>query len=149
MIDQSRITKVTLIKRELERSDPFTEAAQWGDNEVGRVELIFKGRRLKSLNRDPIRRFLDERSEETKNQIIEFSGLQFDDAAITVTMPQGGQRTFYLESPQSGHPLTVGLRVDHSREDEYGVDVFTLSAELQRVLREISQDLITTDRTVE
>ena len=74
LIDQARISKVTLIKREIERSDPFGEAAQWGDSEVDRIELTFKGRRLRSLNREPIRRFLQERSDESRNRIIEFSG---------------------------------------------------------------------------
>ena len=81
LIDQARVSKVTLTKRELERSDRFAEAAQWGDNKLDRIELTFRGRRLRSLNKDPIRRFLAKPSEETRNRIIEFGGLQFDDAA--------------------------------------------------------------------
>ena len=75
-------------------------------------------------------------------------GLLFDDVAVTVVMPHGGQRTFYLESHQSGHPLTVGLSVSDARVDEYGIDVVTLSAELQRILREVGQSLIATNRSV-
>ena len=141
LIGRTRISKITLIKRELTRADRFSEAAQWGNKEVERIELTFRGRRLKSLNSAPIRRFLNDKSEESKKRIVEFGGLPFEDAAITMAMPQGGQRTFYLEAHEGGHPLTVGLELQTAQTDEYGVNLTDLSSELQRVLQELDQTL--------
>jgi hypothetical protein len=50
-------------------------------------------------------------------EIVEFQGLQFDEASVVVQLPHG-QRTFNIESPEAGHAVTQEL--DGFDEDDQG-----------------------------
>ena len=130
------VEKITLIKHEPTKSDRFRDAAQWGDDEVERIKLSIPSRRGMHLRGDPLRRFLNEPNDENRRQIIEFGGLIFDEVAVTVSMPEGGQRTFYLEAREGGHPMTLGINV--TGMDRYGATPVELSRELASALATVS-----------
>ena len=88
------------------------------------------------LRGDPLRRFLREPNDENRRQIIEFGGLIFDEVAVTVDMPEGGQRTFFLEAHEGGHPMKLGINV--TQMDRYGATPHELSSELARALATVS-----------
>lgn len=135
-VERDAVEKITLIKHEPSKSDRFQDAAQWGDDEVDRIELSIPSRRRARLRRDPLERFLESPNDANRRQIIEFGGLVFDEASVTVDMPEGGQRTFYLEAREGGHPMTLGLNMNGS--DQYGATVSDLSTELSRALATVS-----------
>ena len=135
-VHRGAVGKVTLIKHEPTRADRFEDAAQWGDEEVDRIELSIPSRRRMRLRGDPLKRFLDEPSDANRRQIIEFGGLVFDEASVTVDMPDGGQRTFFLEAREGGHPMTLGI--DIHTQDEYGASTTELSTELHRALKTVT-----------
>lgn len=134
-VARDAVEKITLIKHEPNKSDRFQDAAQWGDDEVDRIELSIPSRRRMRLRRHPLERFLDEPNDENRRQIIEFAGLVFDEASVTVDMPEGGQRTFFLETREGGHPMTLGI--DINTLDEYGATGPELSAELHKALKTV------------
>jgi len=134
---QNALQKITLIKYDPDRSDKFQDAAQWGSDEVGRLELTIVSRRGGFLRRDPVRRFLENPTEENRNQIIEFDGLTFDDVSVTVKLRNNTQRTFYLEAPHRGHAMAVEISIDE--EDGYGATRRELSRELASVMRDLVQ----------
>lgn len=134
-VDDNAIERVTLIKRDLWSDNAFANAAQWGDNEVGRIELSIPSRRNHKLRRDPLRRFLDDQTAENRRQIVEFAGLRFDEAKVTVRMPGGSRRTFYLEDHEGGHPMSV--EIDIHSEDTLGARPDDLRHELQSALAQM------------
>lgn len=138
-VEQNRLSTVTLIKRDPTAYDAFVDAAQWGDNEVDRIEFKISSRRSRRLLGDPIRRFLDNPDEPNRKQIIEFAGLTFDELKVTVDMPEGNTRTFYLEALSGGHPITYHL--DVVDEDEYGASTEDLVEELSSTLTTVLEDL--------
>ena len=135
-IDQSEIKKITLIKYAGTRSDKFHDAAQWGSEEIGRLEFAITSRRMRSLRSDPLRRFLREPSNDNRRHIVEFAGLDFDDVGITVKFPDNLRRTFYLESPGKGYGMSVEM--DIQNEDSYGATADEIAAELSYVVEYIS-----------
>lgn len=134
-VERDAVEKITLIKHEPSKADRFQDAAQWGDEEVDRIELSIPSRRRVRLRRDPLEKFLDEPNDENRRQIVEFAGLVFDEASVTVDMPEGGQRTFFLEAREGGHPMTLGI--DIKTQDDYGATATELSAELHRALKTV------------
>ena len=137
-LQSDELKKVTLIKYDPDQFDKFHEAAQWGSDEVGRLELSVVSGRGNSLRPDPIRRFIESPTEENKRQIIEFNGMEFDDVAVTVKMRNRTQRTFYLEAPDRGYAMSTMIEVEE--EDEYGATMGELSRELTSVIRDVSED---------
>ena len=124
-VERDAVERVTLIKHDPARSDKFADAAQWGSDAVDRLELSIPSRRNRRLRRDPLKKFLDEPTEANRQQIIEFEGLSFDEASVTVEMPDGVQRTFFLEAREGGHPMTTGISVGEG--DRYGAIASDLS----------------------
>ena len=141
-VEQNRISKVTLVKRNPTADDQFLDAAQWGPDEVDRLELIITSRRRQRLFGDPIRRFLDNPDDPKSKQIIEFEGLEFDALKVTVDMPEGNTRTFHLEALDAlsgGHPITYELDINST--DEYGGTVQDLTDELSSTLVTVLDEL--------
>lgn len=103
---QGLIEKVTLVKYDRRPGDGFDSLAQWGDDRsVGKIGLVIPSRRQAKLRSDPLRRFLDDPTPQTRASMLEFRGAHFDDAEITVDIPgtEGTQRTFALGEPTRGH----------------------------------------------
>lgn len=137
-LQSDELKKVTLIKYDPDQFDRFHDAAQWGNDEVGRLELSVASRRGNALRPDPIRRFIESPTEENRRQIIEFNGMEFDDVAVTVKLRNRTQRTFYLEAPDRGHAMSTMIEVGD--EDEYGATMDELSRELTAVIRDVGED---------
>lgn len=137
-IRQSEIKKITLIKYATSRSDKFHEAAQWGSDEVGRFELSITSRRMRSLRRGPIERLLEDPSDDNRRRILEFGGLDFDDAGISVKFPGNIRRTFYLGSPSKGFGMSLEINVQN--EDSYGAVADEIVEELLYVIDYVYSD---------
>lgn len=137
-VDRNRVKAVTLIKRDPTKTDMFHSAAQWGDDEVDQVTLKIQSKRKLPLRPTTLSKFLHDRSDKNRKQIIEFQGLEFDDAGITVNMPDGSQRTFYLETPERGHAMTLVLQI--SDKDEYGASSQDISIALEDALNIVASD---------
>ena len=137
-IRHSEIKKVTLIKYATSRSDKFHEAAQWGSDEVGRLEFTISSRRMRSLRPGPLQRLLDDPSDDNRRKILEFGGLDFDDAGVTVKFPGNVRRTFYLGSPSKGHGMS--LDIDIQNEDRYGAVADEIAEELLLVIDYVYSD---------
>lgn len=135
-VERNAVESVRLIKRHRSGTDRFADAAQWGDDEVDRLELSVTSRKNKRLRGDPLRRFLGDPSAENRRRLYEFQGLRFDEVGVEVELPDGSHRTYYLE-PQhpGGHPMAVGIRVE--RFDRYGPTAEILSRELRSALRSV------------
>ena len=137
-----KLEKITLVKWNLSESDQFSDAAQWGDEEVGRIEFSIISKRGWNLRSGPLQRFLSEKSDKELNNIIEFEGMQFDEAKVTAKMPGGNRRTFYLDGRESGHAITIGLDLgDNSRtSDSFGILPELLRDHLVEVLSQVPTD---------
>lgn len=109
-VDQGRIEKVKLIR--LERpTDRASEATnKWVRGEqIGRLELdITATGRAQRLIPDRLRRYLHGDAE-VFGEIVEFHGLQFEQAKVEVVLGDGTRRTFDISAPESGHPFTEEL----------------------------------------
>jgi hypothetical protein len=105
-IEENRIDKVKL--RKLERAtDIGAGAGKWVDEGVNaKIELsITPSGKAKHILTALPRRFL--RGDESAfGEIVQFEGMQFDEARIEVTLPDGSRRTFNIEHPDQGHPFT-------------------------------------------
>lgn len=135
---QSEIKKITLIKYETSRSDKFHDAAQWGSDEIGRLELTITSRRMRSLRSTPLRRLLQDSSDDSRRQILEFGGLDFDDVGITVKFPNKVRRTFYLASPSKGYGMSFEIDIRH--EDRYGATTDEIARELSLMIDYVYDD---------
>jgi len=139
-VQADSLERITLVKRDLSDSDRFADAAQWGPEQVGRLELSIISRRGLKLWRDPLTRFLSERRSEGLDKIIEFDGMRFDEAKVTAKMPGGNERTFYLDGRESGHAITIDLELndDSASSDDMGIRSGLLMAQLTDVLSQLT-----------
>ena len=111
-IDHNRVDKVKLVK--LARPSDIADAmiGEWVESsEKARLELdISTWGRDKRIQAGLLRRF---RSPETRaqafKQIIEFRGIEFDEAKVEVLLPNGERRTFNIQSPEGGHAISRDL----------------------------------------
>jgi hypothetical protein len=133
-IKQDALQKVTLYKYDPTKSDKFSDAAKWGGEQVPEVLLTIPSKRKLKLKRDPLLKFLDEPTPANKRELVTFSGLVFDEAAVTVELPEGGTRTFFVEPHAGGHPITRALDLDDASGDAWGPAPAELSRELGAVL---------------
>jgi hypothetical protein len=134
-VERDALERVTLIKHDPSHSDKFAAAAQWGTDAVEKVELSIPSGRNRRLRRDPLKRFIDDPSDANRRQIIEFQGLIFDEASITVELPDGVRRTFFLDGREGGHAMTMGIDVD--AVDRLGATPEVLARELADALKAV------------
>lgn len=141
-VQADSLERITLVKRNLSDSDRFADAAQWGPEQVGRLELSIISKHGLKLWRDPLTRFLSERRDDELSKIIEFDGMRFDEAKITARMPGGNDRTFYLDGRKSGHAITIDLDLidDDGSSDEAGILPELLATKLIEVLSQLARD---------
>jgi hypothetical protein len=118
-VTQSRIEQLRLIRYEKPNDRSFDDTQKWvRKNTIGRVVLEVSAPRGQSrLKPDLVRRFLGG-NEDLIHEIVQFDGLEFDEADVTVTLPNGARRTFNIQQTDSGHPLTVDLEDLEFDEDD-------------------------------
>jgi hypothetical protein len=113
-----RLDKVTLVKYERPSDDAMAVTRQWIPSDaIGKFELTIssKTRGLHVLP-SPIRRFLDG-TDEVRDEIIQFEGVEFDEARVKVSTADGGEKTFNIERPDAGHAFSEELN-DLDYEDD-------------------------------
>lgn len=135
-VERNALEKVTLIKHDPTHSDKFQAAAQWGNGDIEKLELSIPSARNKRLRRDPLKKFLDDPTDENRRQIIVFEGLIFDEASVTVELADGVRRTFFLDGREGGHAMTMGIDVDLT--DRLGATPDVLARELAGALKAVS-----------
>jgi hypothetical protein len=117
-IEQDQVTKVKLIRyepptdRAVAATNKWVHAGRFGKLEL---DISMRGRR-EMLKADLLKNFYAGDAD-AKAAIVQFEGLEFDEAKVEVDLG-GKTRTFNIEHPESGHPMTVDL--SDLEEDEDG-----------------------------
>jgi hypothetical protein len=108
-VQQGRVEKIRLRKLEQPRDRAIAATNKWvRSSDYGKLELDIEATGGNHLIPRLLQRFF--RGDQTAyGEIIEFEGLQFDEAGVTVSLPDGTQRLFYLEKPEAGHAMTMEL----------------------------------------
>jgi hypothetical protein len=109
-IEEDRIGKVKLVKLERPSDQAMAITNKWiPGGVVGKFELSISAKtRGEHVLPDLIRRFLSS-NHVAREEIIEFEGVEFDEASVEVETDEGGQRTFNIERPEAGHAFTEDL----------------------------------------
>lgn len=109
-VEEDRIDKVKLLKLERPSDRAMAITNKWIPGGVlGKFELTISVRdRGEHVLPDPIRRFLGA-NHAAREEIIEFEGIEFDEASVEVETAEGGQRTFNIERLEAGHAFTEDL----------------------------------------
>jgi hypothetical protein len=136
-VDQDMIERVTLIRYERPQDRAVADTTKWvRANEIGKLELKITayGRGQRLIN-NLLRRYRENPG--AFSEIIEFGGITFEQAKVEVILPNRDHRTFNIQKPDSGHPLTEDLRnLDFDPDGEPTED--TLFAELRRVAEDVT-----------
>ena len=109
-VDQDKLNKIKLVRIERANDRANQSTGKWvhGDADA-RLELeIGRMRNGRHLIPGPIKRFLGG-DNQLFGEIVEFQGMTFDEVKVEVELPNGKQRTFNLQNPESGHPITEEL----------------------------------------
>jgi hypothetical protein len=138
-IERDAIESVTYVKLQPALDDKFKAAADWGEEEVDRLELSLRSKRNMRLRGHRLRRFLEMSSQETRKTIFEFQDLAFDEVRVEVEMPDGTRRSFYVGAQSGGHPLTQGIAVSEAETDSHGAKADVLSRELGKVAKSVTE----------
>ena len=70
-------------------------------------------------------------------EIAEFRGMHFEEVKIEAELPDGGQRTYNLAKPESGHPLTQDIG-DLALDDDGEPIEESLYQQLRAVLSDVT-----------
>jgi hypothetical protein len=108
-LEEDRIKRIKLVKLERPSDDAMATTNQWiPAGSIGKYELNISVRsRGAHILADPIRRFLGNGAAQ-RDEIIEFEGVEFDEASVEVATGDG-QRTFNIERLAAGHAFTEEL----------------------------------------
>jgi hypothetical protein len=108
-VQQGRVEKVRLRKVEQPHDRAIGATNKWvRTSDFGKLELEIEARGESHLIPRLLQRFL--RGDQTAYaEIVEFEGLEFDEASVQVTLADGTERTFHLEKPDAGHPMSMDL----------------------------------------
>ncbi len=132
-VDQGALEKVKLVRWDHpEDSANRAASGKWVSRDVtARVELDVTGSRGSRLSPRLLRSYFRGDSH-AFGQIVEFQGLTFEQAKVEVTLPSG-RRTFNIERPTAGHPITLELEGLRTGRDGDPTDT-SLRAALQEAL---------------
>jgi hypothetical protein len=136
-VRQNKVEKVKLVRTERPRDRANVATNKWvPGNAIGRLELDIsvRGEGPRIITR-LLSRFLGG-DEQVFDEIVEFQGLQFDEAKVEVVL-DSGRRTFNIESPDAGHAITEDLsRLDLDETGEPTEE--SLFAALRRAVTRVS-----------
>jgi hypothetical protein len=105
-ISQNRLDKVKLVASVRPDDIANPSLREWvPGGTAGKLELDISGHHIVTTK---IRRFLDGESE-LFGEIVTFEGMTFDQAKVEVEI-DGSRRTYNIQKPESGHPMTVELQ---------------------------------------
>jgi hypothetical protein len=124
-IDSNGIRTVRLLGH---ASDRFQDATKWiEEDDFNYVELAIHPKKLARILPGPLRDFLDN-PDAHRADLYEFADMQFDEVKVEVELPNGQVRTFNIERPERGHPVTVDLPTLERADDTYPPDGEILEA---------------------
>jgi hypothetical protein len=113
-IDADRLEKVKLV-RTVQADDLSNPGRKWvPGGTLGKIELDISAKRMVGTR---IKNFLNG-SDNAFGDIVTFEGMTFEEAKVEVATETGGRRTYNIEKPESGHPMTVDLEGLRSRDGE-------------------------------
>jgi hypothetical protein len=100
------------------------------DGYAGKIELSISVReRSRRLTSDLIARFA-KGDQSALDSIVEFDGMKFDKVRVEAVI-DGRRRTFYLERPASGHPMTEDITQEVKAADDGQPNMDTVFAALR------------------
>jgi hypothetical protein len=121
-VNKGRITNIRLVKIERPDNRAVAATSRWVEAGVlGTIEVKITAGRAQRLLPAPLRRYLhgnDQQKAHAFNQIVEFNGMAFDEAKVEVELENGTHRTFNIEQPTSGHPMTIDLDDDLATDND-------------------------------
>ncbi|HEX6680594.1 MAG TPA: hypothetical protein VF063_08115 [Gaiellaceae bacterium] len=123
-VDRGEVAKVQLVKYERPTDKADAATSKWvRAGELARIELtvssVGRGKRLVT---DLLKRVMGG-DDAAIGEIVEFEGMRFDEAKIVVVTETSARRTFYLERPAAGHPMTLDLEgLAYDDDDELVAD---------------------------
>jgi hypothetical protein len=106
-IEEDRIDQVKLVKWEQPNDRANAATDKWVDAGVGgRLELKITARgRAEHVLTRLLRQFVVDEDHSVFGEIVEFEGMTFDEARVEVEQ-DGAKRTYNIEKPTAGHPVT-------------------------------------------
>lgn len=111
-VNEGRIDRIRLTRLDRPRDRANTGEGKWIPRQnAAQISLEVKGWRGSRLLPDRIKRFLDG-EQGVFGEIIEFDGLEFDEAHVEVELGNGQHRTFSLSNPEGGHAPSQVLDID-------------------------------------
>lgn len=132
-LNNNGLLSVSLFKHE-QSSDDVADRGKWARDSAGiKLELDIKAEKGHRLRPNLVKKFLAG-EEGSFGQIIEFDGMNFDSAKCQVELPNGDKRTFNIETPDSGHPISQDI---HPRDNDGDLVADSVFSELRRVVEEV------------
>lgn len=119
-VEDVRLTKIV---KPGDQADAATN--RWvPQGEIGKIEVKVQPRgRGKFLRSVPVQRLINGTSQEkatAAQEIVQFEGVAFDEARVTVALPNGNARTFYVQRDgPAGHPWAIDIDhwLDYDNDD--------------------------------
>jgi len=136
-VDQGLVEKVTLIKHQPGASNEFGDSSKWGE-EVDRLEMDVFAKRKKKLGGGPLVKFLGDPTDANRKEVVELAGLTFDEVAVRVQLEDGLMRTYWIDRPERGFPVSVDLG-KLKDADELGPSAADISQGLRAALNTVTQ----------
>jgi hypothetical protein len=128
-VEQNRVEKLKL--RSLKNPSDIAEIEQWVPaNHAPSVALEVASTGKGALT-DPIKKFLTGGSN-AMDEIVEFGGLTFEEASVTIVLPNGKTRTINIQAREGGHAVSQDM--DNLQEVDGDPTLESLRAELKRSL---------------
>ena len=136
-LQREAIEQIILRKYDRPQDRAGGDVTKWvRANEIGKLELkISPYAKTQQLMGGLIRRF--RRDPRVFPEIVEFAGIRFDEARVQVVLPDGSLRTFNIEKPDTGHPITEELARLEFDDDGAPTDE-SLFAGLRRAARDVT-----------
>ena len=138
-VEQDRLNKVKLVRYEEPDDRAAAATDKWVEADaIGRLELTISApEHAKRLMSGLVSKFFRDRSSENFNSIVVFENIRFDEAKVEVQLPNGDQRTFNIEKPESGHAFSEDLS-GLSYDDEGEPTEASLFSALATILGRVS-----------
>jgi len=135
-VDGDHIETIKLVRFLKPHDRATSETSRWVEEDAdAKLEVMFRKMGERGLLGALVGRYL-RGDAGAFDEIVEFRGLRFDEAHVTIMLDDGGTKTFNIDRPEGGHPLTTDL--EHLVFDQGEPTPDSLHAELRRALNEMT-----------